>query len=77
MYYVENFKMWCWRRLKKVNWTDGVRNEVLHRFKYRKTLHKVKRRKANWIGHILRRKCLLKHIIEGKIEGRMEMMEDE
>jgi hypothetical protein len=27
-----------------------------------------KRRKANWIGHILRRNCLLRHFIEGKIE---------
>ena len=26
----------------------------------------IKRRKANWIGHILRRKCLLKHILESK-----------
>jgi hypothetical protein len=32
------------------------------------TLHTIKRRKTNWIGHILRRKCLLKHLIEGKIE---------
>jgi hypothetical protein len=31
-------------------------------------------RKANWICHILRRNCLLKHIIEGKIEGRTEVM---
>jgi hypothetical protein len=29
--------------------------------------------KANWIGHILRRNCLLKHVIEGKVEGRIEM----
>jgi hypothetical protein len=28
---------------------------------------------ANLIGHILRRNCLLKHVIEGKIEGRTEM----
>jgi hypothetical protein len=27
----------------------------------------------NWIGHILRRNCLLKHVIEGKLEGRIEM----
>jgi hypothetical protein len=24
---------------------------------------------ANWVGHILRRNCLLKHVIEGQIEG--------
>jgi hypothetical protein len=34
-------------------------------------LHAVKRKKANWIGHILGRDCLLKHVIEGKIEGRI------
>jgi hypothetical protein len=31
------------------------------------------RRKANWIGHILLRKCLLQQVIEGKVEGRIEM----
>ena len=29
--------------------------------------------KANWIGHILRRNFLLKQVIEGKIEGEMEV----
>jgi len=33
----------------------------------------VKIRKANRIGHILCRSCLLKHIIEGKIEERTEV----
>jgi hypothetical protein len=33
-----------------------------------------KRRKANWIGHILCRNCLIKTVIEGKIKGRIEMM---
>ena len=28
---------------------------------------------ANWIGHILRRNCLIKHVIEGKIKGEMEV----
>jgi hypothetical protein len=52
-----------------------VRNEeVLHRVKEeRNIVHTVKRRKANWIGHILRRNCLLKHVIDGKLEGRIEM----
>ena len=36
-------------------------------------LHEIRKRKANWIGHILRRKCLLKQVIEGKIKGEMEV----
>jgi hypothetical protein len=53
------------------SWTDRVRNEeVLHRVKEdRNILHTVKGRKANWIGHILRGKFLLNHVIAGKIEG--------
>jgi hypothetical protein len=35
--------------------------------------YKKKRRKSNWTGHILRRNCLLKHVTEGKIEGRIEV----
>jgi hypothetical protein len=54
-----------------------VKNEeVLQRVKEeRNILHTIKRRKANWIGHILCRNCLLKHIIERKIEGRIEKKE--
>jgi hypothetical protein len=45
-----------------------VRN-ALHRVKEeRNILRTIKRRKANWIGHIVRRNCLLKHVIEGKRE---------
>jgi hypothetical protein len=29
--------------------------------------------KGNWIGHVFRRIFLLKDIIEGKIEGRIEV----
>jgi hypothetical protein len=52
-----------------------VRNEeVLHRLKEeRNILHTITRRKANCIGHILRRNCPLKHVIEGKLEGRIEV----
>jgi len=38
----------------------------------RNILHAIHRRKANWTGHILHRNCLLKQVIEGKIEGRMD-----
>jgi hypothetical protein len=73
---VENFEMWCWRRKEKSSWTDRVRNEeVLHRVKEEwNILRTTNRRKANWIGHILHRNCLLKHVIEGKREGRIEVM---
>ena len=41
-----------------------------YRFKEeRNILHEMKRRKANWNGHILRRNCLIKHVIEEKREG--------
>jgi hypothetical protein len=66
--------MWCWRRMEKISWTDHVRNEeVLFRVKDQKNiLHEILKRKANWIGHILRRNCLLQRVIEGKIKGGME-----
>jgi hypothetical protein len=47
------------------------KEQVLHTIKDRNTLRTIKRRKTNWIGHILGRNCLLKHVIEGKIEGRI------
>jgi hypothetical protein len=41
---------------------------VSHRVKEeRNILHTIRRRKANWIGHILCRNCHLSHVIEGKI----------
>jgi len=50
-----------------------VRNEeVLRTVKEeRNILRTVKRRKANWIGHILCTNSLLKHVTEGKREGRI------
>jgi len=67
--HLENFEMWCWRRMEKISRTDRMRNEdVLHRIKEERIiLHTVKRRKANCIGHILCRNCHLKYVIEGKI----------
>ena len=54
-----------WRRVKY---------EVLHKFEGKRNIvYTVKRRKVNWIGHILRWNCLLKYVIEGKIKGEMEV----
>ena len=38
----------------------------------RNILHEINKRKANWIGHILCRNCLLQGVIEGKIKGGIE-----
>ena len=37
----------------------------------RNILDEIRKRKANWIGHMLRRNCFLKQVIEGKIKGEM------
>ena len=68
--HLESFDMWCWRRMEKISWTDDVRNEgVLLRVKGQTNiLHEISKRKANWIGHILRRNCLLQRVIAGGIE---------
>jgi len=73
--HLESFEMWCWRRMKKISWTDHVRNEdVLLRVKeQRNILHEIRKRKANWIDHILRRNCLLQGVTEGKIQGGIEV----
>jgi hypothetical protein len=66
--HLESSKMWCWRRMEKISWTDRVRNEeVLLRVKEeRNVLHTIKRKKVNRVGHILCKNCLLKQFIQGK-----------
>ena len=65
--YLESLKC-AGRRMEKIGWTDHVRNEeVLLRVNEQgNILHEIRKREANWIGHILRRNCLLKQLIEGK-----------
>lgn len=52
------------------SWNDRVRNEYY--VESRKRENNKKRRKANSIGHILQRNCLLKHVTEGRVEGSTE-----
>jgi hypothetical protein len=71
---MEIFEMWCWRRMEKISWNDHVRNEVLLRIKEQgNILFEISKRKANWIGPILLRSCLLQQVTEGKIKGGMEV----
>jgi hypothetical protein len=59
-------------------WADRVRNETaLYRVNEKKNIvHTKKRRKANWIDHILCRKGLMKHIIGRKTEITRRKKED-
>ena len=52
-----------------------MRNEevLLRVNEQRNILHEIRKRKANWIGHILRRNYLLKQVTEGKIKGQIEV----
>ena len=72
--YLESFEM-SWRRMEKISGTEHVRSEkVLLRVKeQRNILHEISKRKANWIGNILHRNCLLQQAIEEKIKGGIEV----
>ncbi|KAJ4434759.1 hypothetical protein ANN_23328 [Periplaneta americana] len=62
--------MWIWIRMKRVKWTDRIRNEaVLERVdEERMTLKMIRKRKGNQLDHWLRRNCLLKDALEGKFK---------
>ena len=73
--YLESFEMWCWRRMEKIRWTDRITNEeVLRRVEEKRNiLETIRIRKANWMGHIMRRRGLLLDVIEGKVEGKRRL----
>ena len=60
----------------EIIWTEHVRNEeILQRIKEnRYFLQTIKRRKANRICRILRRNCLLKEVVKGKLAERIGVM---
>jgi hypothetical protein len=60
--------------MEMIRWTDHVRNEVLFIVKeLENMLHEIRKRKANWVGHIFRRNYLLQQVIEGKIKEGIEV----
>ena len=63
----------------EISWTDHVRSEgvLLRVNQQRNILYEIRKRRANWIVHILRRNCLLKQVIEGKIKGGWKWQEVE
>ena len=63
---MERFEKWYWRLMEKIKWSEKVTNEqVLDLIGEKRTLiNNIQCRKVNWIGHILRRNCLLHDAIE-------------
>ena len=61
--------------LNTVYFNYHERNEevLLQVNEQRNILREIRKRKADWIGHILRRNCLQNHVIEGKIKGEIEV----
>ena len=59
--------------MKNIKWSEKVTNEqFIERTREKRTLlNYTNRRKTNWIGHILRRNCLLHDATEGQMtEGK-------
>ena len=61
------------RRRKEISWKDRVRNEEVLRVREGMYILRIVNRRANWIGHSLRRNCLLKQVTEGEIEVRIKV----
>jgi hypothetical protein len=66
--YFERSEMWRWSSVGPILCKMNMFYIVTEKMGILRT---VKRVKVNWIGNILRRNCLLKHVIGEKIEGKM------
>ena len=74
---VDAFEMWCYRRILKINWFDGVTNAlVLNRIHTKLHFREaMMRRKLAYARHVLRVSSGLSHlqILEGPMEGKKKM----
>lgn len=63
--YQKSFEMWFRRKMEEIKWTEIVKNEdVLKRVQEERNILKgTRKRKASWIGHILRRNYLPRDVI--------------
>jgi hypothetical protein len=69
---LEGCEMWFWRRMEKISWKEHVRNEdVLKRVGERRSMKDtIWKRKARWLGHIMRSEGMLRTVMEGRAEGK-------
>ena len=69
---LDAFEMWCCRRMLKISWRDHITNEdVLERVCEQRNLYaSICRRRAQWLGHVIRYDSIAKIILEGTVEGQ-------
>ena len=73
---VDAFEMWCYRRILKINWFDGVTNaEVLNGIHTKLHFREDMRRKLAYAGHVLRGSNGLSHlqILEDPMEEKKKV----
>lgn len=64
--------MWVWYRINNVSWQDHIKNtEILRRIKERKIINVMTKRRGTWIGHCMRKRCLLVDELEGLVNGKI------
>ena len=55
---------------KRVKWTEKYAVVLERVGEGRIMLELMKKGKRNWLGHLLRRNCLLKDVLEGMVNGK-------
>ena len=64
-------EMRIWRKMQKISWVEKISNEeVMTRInESRKLWNIIQKRKARWLGHIMRGTTITSVALEGTVEG--------
>jgi hypothetical protein len=70
---IEALEMWVYKRIGKIVWSEKkTNNEVLKQLKLKRELfNTVRKRQMTSSGHIKRHNSILKHTLEGKLQGNV------
>ena len=76
---IEAFEMWTIRSLLTISWKKKVTNEtVLRKAKVGREMLKIlKVKNMRYFGHIIRQEGMQKKLLEGKVNGKRPIEEDQ